>query len=58
MDFMNPFVQAAIGSRKAIIYGSLSVAGMVFIYFCLPETKDRSLEELDEMFRQKVLTAV
>lgn len=56
INFLNPFVQAAIGGRTTIIYGGFSVAAMVFIYFCLPETKDRSLEELDEMFQQKVPT--
>jgi hypothetical protein len=29
---------------------------MMFVYFFLPETKDRSLEELDEMFQQRVPT--
>ncbi|KAJ5609116.1 hypothetical protein N7528_009683 [Penicillium herquei] len=56
INFVNPYVQAEIGGRTAIIYGSFSVASMVFIYFLLPETKDRSLEELDEMFQQKVST--
>ncbi|CAG8042227.1 unnamed protein product [Penicillium nalgiovense] len=56
INFVNPYVQAAIGGRTAIIYGSFSVAAMVFVYFFLPETKDRSLEELDEMFQQKVAT--
>jgi hypothetical protein len=27
------------------------VAATVFVYFFLPEPKDRSLEELDEMFQ-------
>ena len=56
INFVNPYVQAQIGGRTAIIYGSFSVAAMAFVYFCLPETKDRSLEELDEMFQQKVPT--
>ncbi|CAI7656241.1 unnamed protein product [Penicillium manginii] len=56
INFVNPYVQADIGGRTAIIYGSFSVAAMVFVYFLLPETKDRSLEELDEMFQQKVST--
>ncbi|KAL2843172.1 hypothetical protein BJY01DRAFT_248756 [Aspergillus pseudoustus] len=56
INFVNPFVQAAIGGRTAIIYGSFSVGAMAFVYFYLPETKDRSLEELDEMFQQKVPT--
>jgi hypothetical protein len=57
INFVNPYVQAEIGGRTAIIYGSFSVAAMVFVYFWLPETRDRSLEELDEMFQQKVPTA-
>ncbi|KAF3387206.1 High-affinity glucose transporter [Penicillium rolfsii] len=56
INFVNPYVQAAIGGRTAIIYGSFSVAAMVFVYFFLPETKDRSLEELDEMFQERVPT--
>lgn len=56
INFVNPYVQAAIGGRTAIIYGSFSVAAMVFVCFFLPETKDRSLEELDEMFQQRVPT--
>lgn len=56
INFVNPYVQAQIGGRTACIYGSFSVASMVFVYLLLPETKDRSLEELDEMFQQKVPT--
>ncbi|KAJ5890871.1 uncharacterized protein N7473_007099 [Penicillium subrubescens] len=56
INFVNPYVQAAIGDRTAIIYGGFSVAATVFVYFSLPETKDRSLEELDEKFQQRIPT--
>ncbi|KAE8381314.1 general substrate transporter [Aspergillus bertholletiae] len=56
INFVNPYVQAAIGSRVTFIYGSFSVAEMAFVYFLLPETKGRSLEELDEMFQNRVPT--
>jgi SP family sugar:H+ symporter-like MFS transporter len=56
INFVNPYVQAAIGGQVTFIYGSFSVAAMAFVYFCLPETKDRSLEELDEMFQNGVPT--
>lgn len=56
INFVNPFVQAAIGGRVALIYGSFSVLSMVFVYFFVPETKGRSLEELDEMFQRKLPT--
>ncbi|KAJ5103418.1 hypothetical protein N7532_003947 [Penicillium argentinense] len=49
INFVNPYVQAAIGGRTALIYGSFSVAAMAF-------TKDRSLEEPDEMFQQRIST--
>lgn len=32
------------------------MAAMVFMFFLPPETKDRSLKKLDEMFQQKVPT--
>jgi hypothetical protein len=56
INFVNPYAQAAIGGQITFIYGSFSVAAMVFVYFYLPETKDRSLEELDEMFQNNVAT--
>ncbi|PIG82279.1 sugar transporter [Aspergillus arachidicola] len=56
INFVNPYVQAAIGGRVTFIYGSFSVAAIAFVYFLLPETKDRSLEELDEMFQNRVPT--
>lgn len=56
INFVNPYVQAAIGGRVTFIYGSFSVAAIAFVYFLLPETKDRSLEELDEMFQNKIPT--
>lgn len=30
------------------------LAAVVFIYFCLPEVKGRTLEEIDEMFAQNL----
>jgi SP family sugar:H+ symporter-like MFS transporter len=56
INFVNPYVQAAIGGRIALIYGSFSVLSMAFVWFFIPELKGRSLEELDEMFQGKVPT--
>ena len=41
---------ADLGSKVGFIYGGLSFLGFVFGYFCLPELKNRSLEEIDVMF--------
>lgn len=32
------------------IFGSITTIGTILIYLYLPETKDRTLEEIDEMF--------
>ena len=45
---------ANLQSKVGFIYGSLSVASIVFVYFCVPECHRRSFEEIDQMFREKV----
>ncbi|KAL4903989.1 hypothetical protein BDW74DRAFT_185723 [Aspergillus multicolor] len=52
--FVNPYTQAAIGGSVAFIYGGFSVAAAVFVWFLVPELKQRSLEEIDEMFAEGV----
>ncbi|OJJ97680.1 hypothetical protein ASPACDRAFT_62658 [Aspergillus aculeatus ATCC 16872] len=52
--FVNPYTQAAIGGSVAFIYGGLSVVATVFVWFVVPELKQRSLEEIDEMFAERV----
>lgn len=32
------------------IYGSISLLGTIFLYVFLPETKDKSLQEIEEYF--------
>ncbi|PLB48749.1 sugar transporter [Aspergillus steynii IBT 23096] len=52
--FVNPYTQAEIEGSVAFIYGGLSVAATGFVWFVVPEMKRRSLEEIDEMFAEKV----
>ncbi|KAF7183311.1 hypothetical protein CNMCM7691_003224 [Aspergillus felis] len=54
--FVNPFTQEAIGGRVAFIYGSLSVLAALFVWFVVPELRQRSLEEIDEMFQERLPT--
>ncbi|ODQ68887.1 hypothetical protein LIPSTDRAFT_101206 [Lipomyces starkeyi NRRL Y-11557] len=56
INFVNPYVQKAINGSVTFIYGGFSLVAIVFIWFVLPETKGRSLEELDEMFQAKLKT--
>lgn len=34
-----------------IFYGMVSLLGIVFVHFCLPETKGKSLQEIENYFR-------
>jgi SP family sugar:H+ symporter-like MFS transporter len=41
---------ANLGTRVGFIFGGLTTIITVVTWLCLPETKDRPLEEIDEMF--------
>lgn len=56
INFTNPYVQRALGGGVTFIYGGFSVAATLWVLLMIPETKNRSLEELDEMFQAKVPT--
>ncbi|GMF75385.1 unnamed protein product [Aspergillus oryzae] len=54
--FVNPYTQDAIGGSVAFIYGSLSVVAFLFTFFFVPELRQRSLEQIDEMFNEQLPT--
>ncbi|EEP78964.1 predicted protein [Uncinocarpus reesii 1704] len=45
---------ANLGSKVGYIFGPASILAMVFTYYCVPETKGKSLEDLDVLFVQGV----
>lgn len=45
---------ANLGAKIGFMYGGFGIAIIFFVYFCVPEYYNRSLEELDEMFMKKV----
>ncbi|KAK1764519.1 MFS monosaccharide transporter-like protein [Phialemonium atrogriseum] len=51
--FLNP-QELNWGAKYAWIWFGSNVAYFLFMFFYLPETKDRTLEEIDEMFEEKV----
>ncbi|TQN64666.1 Maltose permease MAL31, partial [Colletotrichum shisoi] len=53
INFTNPYVQRAIGGSVTFIYGGFSVLATLWVLMMVPETKNRSLEELDDMFQAK-----
>ncbi|KAF9880843.1 sugar transporter [Colletotrichum karsti] len=45
---------AALQSKVGFIFGSIAVCSALFVFFCVPECKGRSLEEIDRMFHEGV----
>ncbi|RFU26555.1 hypothetical protein B7463_g9780, partial [Scytalidium lignicola] len=43
-----------LGTKVGFIFGGCNVLSFFWALFCLPETKDRTLEQIDEMFLNKV----
>ncbi len=56
--FITPYLlnepYAGLGAKIGFIFGAFAIAGVIWGYFCLPELKGRSLEEVEEIFEQKV----
>ncbi|KIW29629.1 uncharacterized protein PV07_05432 [Cladophialophora immunda] len=62
LDFLTSFTlpylldddYAGLGARVGFIYGGFAFLGILWGIFVLPELKGRSLEEIEEMFEQRV----
>ena len=48
-----PDMISAMDYGAYIFFGILSVLGAVYVFFLVPETKGRSLEEMDEVFKDE-----
>ncbi|KAH6689718.1 quinate permease [Plectosphaerella plurivora] len=53
---VTPRMLESISWGMYVFFASCLVAGMVFVYFCVPETKGRTLEEMDQVFGSKSST--
>lgn len=45
---------AGLGSKVGFIFGAIAVLALVFVYFCVPECKGKTLEQVDWLFNNKV----
>lgn len=51
-----PNMITEMGYGVFLLYALLTYAGVVFIYFCLPEMKGRSIESMDDLFQRPLWT--
>ncbi|KAJ3538535.1 hypothetical protein NM208_g5871 [Fusarium decemcellulare] len=58
VNFSIPYLlypeHAGLGSRVGFVFAGVIVLSVVFTYFCVPECKGKSLEEVDALFIQGV----
>ncbi|PPJ50907.1 hypothetical protein CBER1_07606 [Cercospora berteroae] len=51
-----PVMLSEMGWGTFLLYSMLTYGGVVFIYFCLPEMKGRSIESMDDLFSRPLWT--
>lgn len=51
-----PRMLTEMGWGTFLLYALLTYVGVVFIYFCLPEMKGRSIESMDDLFQRPLWT--
>jgi hypothetical protein len=51
-----PHMITEMGYGTFLLYAMLTYLGVVFIYFCLPEMKGRSIESMDDLFQRPLWT--
>jgi len=60
LNFICPYLintdQANLGGKAAFVWSALSFIGLVWVWYEVPEIKDRSFSALDIMFSQRVPT--
>lgn len=58
MNIVDPYLvnpdEANLGGKVGFIFGGLAALGVVWAYFYIPETKNRTVDELDTMFERRV----
>ncbi|KAG7150909.1 MFS transporter fmqE like protein [Verticillium longisporum] len=58
VNFSIPYLvwpeNAGLGSKVGFIFGSIAFCSLVFTYFCVPECKGKTLEQVDYLFKTGV----
>ena len=54
MAFFTPFITGAIDFRYGYVFAGCCAAATVTVFFFLPESQGKTLEEVDFMYRAKV----
>ncbi|HCW46478.1 MAG TPA: MFS transporter, partial [Erwiniaceae bacterium] len=51
--FAFPLLLSVIGNQTFFLFVLLNIGSFIFVFFMLPETRGKSLEEIENMMRSK-----
>lgn len=51
-----PSMMTHLGWGTFLLYAVLTYIGVVFVFFCMPEMKGRSIESMDDLFSHSIWT--
>lgn len=51
-----PKMMTYMGYGTFLLFGALTFIGAIFVYFCMPELKGRSIESMDDLFSTSIWT--
>ena len=52
--FLVPMALAAVGNPTFFIFALINVGSLLFVFFCLPETKGKSLEQIERHMKKEL----
>jgi major inositol transporter-like SP family MFS transporter len=52
--FLFPMALAAVGNPTFFIFAVINVGSLLFVFFCLPETKGKSLEQIERHMKKEL----
>ena len=55
LAFFTPFITGSIGFAYGYVFAGCNLAAVVIVFFFLPETSGKSLEQIDSMFLSRVV---
>lgn len=53
-NYILPYCLEALQSKTGFVFGAVASLAILFVFFCVPECKGKTLEQVDRMFQEGV----
>lgn len=54
MSLATPHMLRVMGYGTFLFFAAVTYLGVVYVYFCMPELKGRSIESMDDLFEHRL----